>query len=466
MDPTSPPSRDPRHRRFRIAVVLVSVVVAVIGSVSLAMRDSSEKATRVGVTLTLHVPGHPGAVVAGRDALWVALRGDPQKPAGDGGLVRLDPSTGARTQPVYLGGEVSHLTHVGDRLIASVQHVSRVGQLAALDWRTGVMLTRHWFDRPVDQVVVRGSELWALEPRPGTLIQLESDTLEPTSPLRLSPGRTLGLASGAGYLWATAADAGEVLRIDTKTQAVERVHVGGFPIGIVVTGGSVWFADRDGGKVVRLDPRSLRRVGKPIRVGTKPSWLLAAAGSLFVTDQEDGTVVRIDVHSGERIGLPIRIAAPTKDAPAPSVALAGQSVWVSSSASNTLDRIDPTAAPGDGGGKVTVRISGTNDHQQGDAVTNGGLAGTTGSFTASGAISDQGRAVVYRTMKGPLITLRFVTSGSKGTITWVVKIDTNLHTSRWTITSGTKAYKSLRGEGTERENADFSVSTLTGTVTS
>ena len=36
--------------------------------------------------------------------------------------------------------------------------------------------------------------------------------------------------------------------------------------------------------------------------------------------------------------------------------------------------------------------------------------------------------------------------------------------SRWTITSGTKAYKGLHGKGTERENADYTISTLTGTV--
>ena len=59
-------------------------------------------------------------------------------------------------------------------------------------------------------------------------------------------------------------------------------------------------------------------------------------------------------------------------------------------------------------------------------------------------------------MKGPLITLRYVTAGKKGTITFVVKIDTNSSgTSRWTITSGTKAYKGLHGEGIETENADY-----------
>jgi hypothetical protein len=459
VDRTSPLGRGQRHHRFRIVVIVVSVVVAIVGSVLLAMRDSPENTT-VGPTATLRVPAHPGAVIAGPDALWVALS-NPKEPAGEARLLRLDLATGAQA-PVYLGGDVSHLARAGDRLIASVQHVSGLAELAALDWRSGVVLVRHFFVPPVDQVVLRGGELWALASRPGALLRVDSRTLEPASArLRLSPGRTLALAAGAGYLWVTAADGGEVLRIDPATQAVKRVHVGGFPIGIVVTGGSVWVAVRDRGTVVRLDPRSLRQVGEPIRVGTKPSWLVAAPGSLFVTDEDDGTVAQIDTRTGKQIGLPIRIARPTRDAPAPSVAPAGQSVWVSSFAANTLNRIDSTAARAETGEKVTVRIAGTNDTDP--PVTDGSRQGT-GHFTATGAISESGKVVAYRTMKGSLITLRFVASGSRGTITFVVKIDTNFGTPQWTITSATKAYNGVHGEGTEQDNVDFSVSTLTGTL--
>ena len=165
------------------------------------------------------------------------------------------------------------------------------------------------------------------------------------------------------------------------------------------------------------------------------------------------------MHSGEQIGLPIRIAPPAKDGAAPAVASAGHSVWVSSFASSTLTRIKSTTRD-DRGGKVTVRIAGANNGQN---VTDGGVAGI-GHFTMSGAIADNGTVIVYRTVKGPLITLRYVTVGKKGTITFVDKIDTKLGTSRWTITSGTKAYKGLHGKGTESENADYTVSTLIGTV--
>jgi hypothetical protein len=119
------------------------------------------------------------------------------------------------------------------------------------------------------------------------------------------------------------------------------------------------------------------------------------------------------------------------------------------------------------GGKVKVVIAGTNDKFD---VTDGSLAGT-GTFKATGAITDQGKALGYRKVKGDpssaagaLITLRFVTQGKKGTITYVVKIDTKAATSKWTIASGTRAYKGVHGKGTESENSSFTVSTLRGTV--
>ena len=116
------------------------------------------------------------------------------------------------------------------------------------------------------------------------------------------------------------------------------------------------------------------------------------------------------------------------------------------------------------GGKVVVRISGGNNYSE---PTNGGVAGR-GQFTARGAITDRGTTVTYRWVKGALpgglITLRTVAVGKKGTIVFVVKVDTKVGTSRWTIASGTKAYKGLHGHGTETENVNFTVSTLTGTV--
>jgi hypothetical protein len=122
-----------------------------------------------------------------------------------------------------------------------------------------------------------------------------------------------------------------------------------------------------------------------------------------------------------------------------------------------------TARSGVAGGKVKVVIAGTNDRTP--PPTDGSLAGK-GTFKATGAVTDAGPVLGYRSVSanGTLITLRFVAKGKKGVITYLVKIDTTAGTSRWTISSGTKAYKGLHGKGIERENADYTISTLTGTV--
>ncbi|HSF61595.1 MAG TPA: hypothetical protein VLA69_07855 [Gaiellaceae bacterium] len=117
---------------------------------------------------------------------------------------------------------------------------------------------------------------------------------------------------------------------------------------------------------------------------------------------------------------------------------------------------------------VKVVIAGTNDALE--PVTDGGITGE-GTFRASGAITDSGTARGYRWLRGDeatgfLISLRYVTKGKKGAITYVVRIDTTRRPviSRWTIESGTKAYKGLQGKGIESENATYTISTLRGNV--
>jgi hypothetical protein len=455
----------PTRQRFRLAVVVASIIAAAVGSVLLATHRSGENATLRGVYETLHLPGHPGWLAAGPDAVWVALNGDQHRPAGDQPLLRLDPSTGAVAQTVHLGGEVSYLAHVGGRLIAAVRPVGDRGygprRLVALDWRSGSVLAPRPFDGPLDHVVAAGNALWALEVRPGRLLRLDPGTLAPAgAPLRLSGGRTLGLAFGAGYLWVTAADAGEVLRVDPATGAIRRVHVGGFPVGIVVAGGSVWFADQAGGTVGRLDPVALRPVGDPVPVGAKPSWLAVAGDALFVTDQEAGTIARIDVHSGQSVGQPIRIAPPAEGGVAPAITSTGGSVWVSNYASNTLTRIStPASSQTSEHGTVSLHFS---DPAGGpaagqiiqQALINGGYGSevvvAAGDFTATGAINDHGTFTDHlRVNTSPTAVIRRVAVGKKGTIVFLIAMNTNTGLGPWTIASGTKTYNGLRGRGTQ-----------------
>jgi hypothetical protein len=124
-----------------------------------------------------------------------------------------------------------------------------------------------------------------------------------------------------------------------------------------------------------------------------------------------------------------------------------------------------SAAPPD---KRPVKIVITGTESAGEEVIDGGIAGL-GIFRATGAITDRGTDTTYRKLTGPndsIILLRYVTKGKKGTISYMVKIDTTLRPvrPRWRIWSATGSYKGLQGRGDESENATYTVSTLTGRV--
>jgi YVTN family beta-propeller protein len=337
--------------RLRVMVVAASVVAAIAGSAVLATRDSGEQVTTRGVTATLRVPGHPGPLTAGADALWFALA-DARPPARDRPLLRLDLATDAVQRTVSVGGQPSQLIHLGSRLLASVEHVGSVGSgpslVVAVDWRTGRVLARRQFPGSVGPLAAGVDEVWALQTRPAALLRLDPQTLTPTAaPLRLSAGRGVGLAVDGGYVWVATADPSELLRIEPASRGVTRVRVGGSPVGIVVAGGGVWLADGRQGTVVRIDPRTLRQVGKSIRLSSEPSWLSAAGSNVFVGSVGGGTVTRIALDESKQDGPPIRFAPPGSDGSAVATTSSGTALWVSSFESSTLTRISSrdVAAP-------------------------------------------------------------------------------------------------------------------------
>ena len=79
-------------------------------------------------------------------------------------------------------------------------------------------------------------------------------------------------------------------------------------------------------------------------------------------------------------------------------------------------------------------------------VTNGGVAGT-GHCTISGKIKDKGKATDYRRQVGNTALIRRVVAGQKGTITFLITINLSTGGEPWSVTSGSKAYRGLRGKG-------------------
>ena len=341
------------RRRLRIAIVIASLAAAIAGSVVLATNGSEERATTRGVTATLHTPGLPEFAAAGPTTLWISTRGHnaPSNGSTWGRLVQINLATGTVRRTVQLPGQTPSLVRYGNRLIVDPAYAgvyrnvySSPGELLAIDWQTGRILARR-HEQPGDgPLAVGGGRLWAVVEKPAKILDLSPNTFAPLAPaIALGTGRLFGLTWGDGYVWATAGDDGDVLRIDPSTRTITRAHVGGFPIGIALAGGSVWVIDNANDTVLRVNPNTLRTIGHPVPTPSGGAFYLGATdGYVFIANQADGTITRIDDQTGNIAGPPIRIAPATTDpnySAAYAVAPAGSAIWATSPTTDAVSRI-------------------------------------------------------------------------------------------------------------------------------
>jgi hypothetical protein len=85
-------------------------------------------------------------------------------------------------------------------------------------------------------------------------------------------------------------------------------------------------------------------------------------------------------------------------------------------------------------GQITVR---SWEKLKSEHVTDGGVVGT-GRFKISGVITDAGTVTSYRREKGRTVTIRRVTAGKRGSITFRITITINDYSPPpWVITSAT-----------------------------
>jgi hypothetical protein len=329
-------------RPVRLALVVLTVVVAAVGAAVVFTQSHTRKTTTAGISETLRFSGGPDPVVAGADALWVGIN-----PALDRGLqtqafgslerVSLSGAVERKLRiPGFVGPAALHLGNVLWINRNSDPMGAKPGELDKLDWSTGRLLARLPFERGVSDLTYGDGSLWVtVGSSPATLVRVNPATVRPIGkPIAVAPRRAFGSAFGSAAVWETGFDDGSLARVDAATGRLERIKLGGAAVGVVVSGGSVWIAVRDRGVVIRVDPRTLR-VLHTTKVGKNPAYLAAAGGLIWVANQTDGTVTRIDARTGQTIGLPIRI---TPD-DASNLAAAGSSVWVTSQKHSSATRI-------------------------------------------------------------------------------------------------------------------------------
>jgi YVTN family beta-propeller protein len=317
----SAPALASTHRRFRLVVVVASVVAAIVGSVLLANHRSSSAHTSSPRVRALP-PG--GKVVARIRIGW---------------------------SKEVLGQEGGGPLAVGEGAVWAMSDDKAT--LMRIDPARNAIVARIKVDPP-DTAAAGDGAVWLSNPSYNTVTRIDpaTNTVAATIPVGPQPQ---GIAVSPGAVWVANAggfaDAGgpSVSRIDPVTNRV----VATIPVGpkgaccaqhtdLIASPRAVWVALANGNSIVRIDPAT-NRVVATARVGYPPCGYLAAdrTGVWFTDPCSGGTpsvqkaapdaVARVD--SGTN-----KLTTRLDDAHPVGLQIAFGSVWVATSSGN-VDQI-------------------------------------------------------------------------------------------------------------------------------
>ncbi len=162
--------------------------------------------------------------------------------------------------------------------------------LVAIDSETGGEVDRIRFRAAAASYVVHGAgSLWVSDEEEAVLRVSPS-----TGDIRRRwPESPHGIAFGYGAAWVANTGPGELLRINARDGALQRIDAGSRPEGVTVGFGAVWVACSGDDEVRRFNPAT-GTVEQIISVGSQPDGIATGAGAVWVTNRNDGTVSRID----------------------------------------------------------------------------------------------------------------------------------------------------------------------------
>ncbi|HZM32700.1 MAG TPA: YncE family protein, partial [Acidimicrobiales bacterium] len=197
-------------------------------------------------------------------------------------------------------------------------------------------------------VVVGGGLVWVANRRDGTVTVVDpgtnrvQETIPPSGSWPDGQGGP-GLAFASGSVWIPNAKQGQVARVEPGSDPTH-IPMDASPSAIAAPPDAdiVWVAGRTrsgGGLLARIDART-NQVDPTIPLRHTPSGLAVAAdgGTVWTVTTKDRTLRSFDTRTGDP-GEPVRLGrAPDQ------VAVGEGAVWVTSSGSDTVLRVDPAAA--------------------------------------------------------------------------------------------------------------------------
>jgi serine/threonine-protein kinase len=194
----------------------------------------------------------PTTLGIGFRTVWFVLSGNCGPPQPCGAILRFDPSTGGRLDPVSFGSSVyATALSIGKK---SVWVGLSDGSLDELDGPTGRIERQVALGvNSIDAVVAAANAVWIADKLDGVLLRVD-----PANP-----------------------------------KDVKRISISGNIDAVTADGSGAWILDHTAGTVTPVDP-STNSVGQPIRVGQYPSDIAVGLGSVWVTDQTEDAIYRID----------------------------------------------------------------------------------------------------------------------------------------------------------------------------
>jgi YVTN family beta-propeller protein len=253
-------------------------VVWVLNADDRTVSRVENEGRRISHTIPLSGTGEPAGLAAGEGAVWLGAG-----LYGPLSLSRINPSFNEIAQTIPLGRAEDPFfaarwqVAVGDGSIWAVG--PRFGTVLRIDSRAMRIVAR--IDVGIQPATLAAGEgaVWAGGSR-NIVVRINPRTNEVDGEWRV-PAGPLAIATGGGAVWVTAAGEDVVARIDTETETVTTVQVGDFPTAVAVGHGSVWVANAGDGTVSRIDPEA-PRVTATIPLGASPEAIAASDHAVLV----------------------------------------------------------------------------------------------------------------------------------------------------------------------------------------
>jgi DNA-binding beta-propeller fold protein YncE len=294
-----------------------------------AARDRHAASAREAIAVTARVPtgAGPTGLGYGHGLLWVTRDNDT--------IARVEPGTGRIRGSTHVGRFPMEAA-VGSRSAWVAD--SAADKVSEVDVHTGrLRRTIAVGDQPSGIALAAGA-VWVVCTGDGRLFRIDPRTGRVAARIEIGPppDDISAIAAGPSGVWATSLD--HVVQISPQTNAVTASVPVRAPTAVAVGPRAVWVTSIERGRVIRIDPRS-DAVDRSFPVGHGPAGVALGLHRLWVLDNTDSTVFELDPRSGRTLAS-VAIGAHSFD-----IAAGGGAVWAQSYGDHTVYKVQRAALP-------------------------------------------------------------------------------------------------------------------------